>query len=87
MEVDYERDFWADHDENCHGRIDSDESRKEYPGGFIWSCCEQICEGSTGCTKGRHETDPYKAFKELEEEQEESEEEQEGLEEDQEDSE
>ncbi|KAK7223970.1 hypothetical protein V2G26_011973 [Clonostachys chloroleuca] len=44
MEVDDDNDFWADHDENIHGTIDSDWARKEYPGGFIWSCCEKNAE-------------------------------------------
>jgi hypothetical protein len=38
---DYEGDFWTDHDENCHGVIDTDDMREEYPEGFIWTCCEK----------------------------------------------
>ncbi|KAJ5217200.1 hypothetical protein N7468_010208 [Penicillium chermesinum] len=34
-------DFFADHDENCHGTIDCEETRKEYPEGFIYGCCDR----------------------------------------------
>ncbi|KAI9149029.1 hypothetical protein HJFPF1_11074 [Paramyrothecium foliicola] len=55
MEVDEEGDFWADHDEDCHGEIDLDELRKEYPNGYIWSCCDQ--KGSQpGCRKHPHKS-------------------------------
>jgi hypothetical protein len=53
LEVDWEGDFWADHDERCHGIIDSEESRKEHPEGFIWDCCDE--EGDEeGCEVGEH---------------------------------
>lgn len=59
LEPDYESDFWADHDEDCHGTIDSDWCRKEYPDGFIWTCCEKTGT-EEGCKLGRHESDPLK---------------------------
>jgi hypothetical protein len=34
-------DFFADHDEDCHGRIDDDSTEAEYPEGHQWVCCEQ----------------------------------------------
>ncbi|KAK2598345.1 hypothetical protein N8I77_011765 [Diaporthe amygdali] len=54
MEIDYDdEDTWADWDENCHGIMDSKQSREELPDGFIWDCCE--ARGSApGCTKGHH---------------------------------
>ncbi|KAJ9653478.1 hypothetical protein H2198_007320 [Neophaeococcomyces mojaviensis] len=53
LEVDYELDFWADHDEDCHGTIDSLELRNEYPEGYTWNCCDQ--SGDTeGCMHGPH---------------------------------
>jgi hypothetical protein len=66
--VDYESDFWADHDENCHGVIDTEEMREEFPDGFIWTCCNthggggvelesykgQPEENLEGCKKGPH---------------------------------
>ncbi|VUC20451.1 unnamed protein product [Clonostachys rosea] len=70
MEVDEESDFWADHDEDTHGEIDSDEARKEYPGGFTWSCCEVTADGAPGCITGRHESDPEKAWKDGNEDEE-----------------
>ncbi|KAI0436694.1 hypothetical protein F4803DRAFT_566649 [Xylaria telfairii] len=54
LEVDYEGDAWADHDEDCHGTIDTDENRLEYPEGFRWSCCGKVGYRS-GCTRGRHD--------------------------------
>ncbi|KAI1753970.1 hypothetical protein F4782DRAFT_494610 [Xylaria castorea] len=53
LEVDDENDFWADHDENCHGTIDTNENRIEYPEGFVWNCCDKLGHRS-GCTQGRH---------------------------------
>jgi hypothetical protein len=41
LEVDFDSGFWADHDEDCHGSIDTDEMRKEFPDGFIWDCCDK----------------------------------------------
>lgn len=29
MEIDWDGDFWADHDEDCHGRIE--DQKEEYP--------------------------------------------------------
>lgn len=57
LEVDHEGDFWADHDEDCHGTIDTAEMRVEYPEGFIWDCCDELGD-SEGCTVGKHEADP-----------------------------
>lgn len=52
---DYEGDFWADHDEKCHGVIDSAELREEYPDGYIWDCCGET--GShPGCMRGPHKS-------------------------------
>ncbi|EJT82512.1 hypothetical protein GGTG_02485 [Gaeumannomyces tritici R3-111a-1] len=51
---DYDGDFWADHDEQCHGTIDSEWARKEFPEGFIWNCCEKIGADAEGCHTGAH---------------------------------
>ncbi|TRX88312.1 hypothetical protein FHL15_010816 [Xylaria flabelliformis] len=53
LNVDYESDIWADHDENCHGPIDTDENRFQHPEGFVWDCCDKLGHRS-GCTRGRH---------------------------------
>lgn len=34
-------DMWPDHDENCHGPIDTEENRKKYPGSFTYQCCDR----------------------------------------------
>lgn len=53
LEEDHEGDIWADHDERCHGPIDTDENRSQFPEGFIYDCCEG--DGSSvGCKTGRH---------------------------------
>ncbi|WZH40510.1 uncharacterized protein QYS62_001443 [Fusarium acuminatum] len=56
LDVDDSGDFWADHDEDCHGEIDTWEMREEMPDGFVWSCCRKL-GGRKGCTKGKHEAD------------------------------
>jgi len=67
LEVDYDADIWADHDENCHGTIDTDSMRAEYPEGFVWTCCDKPGD-EAGCTWGRHEADPTKSRRESGEE-------------------
>lgn len=53
LEVDDEGDFWADHDEDCHGLIDTEEMREQFPEGFFWDCCNEVGT-APGCTKGHH---------------------------------
>ncbi|KAJ3521682.1 hypothetical protein NM208_g13182 [Fusarium decemcellulare] len=72
LEPDYDSMRWADHDERCHGTIDSDEMREAYPDGFIWNCCDELGD-TTGCTLGRHESHPDKSKKGTGEEPSESE--------------
>ncbi|KAM0305348.1 hypothetical protein HYE67_008735 [Fusarium culmorum] len=60
LEVDDSEDFWADHDENCHGEIDTPEMREEVPDGIRWSCCSKL-GGTRGCTKGKHQADPARS--------------------------
>jgi hypothetical protein len=52
-EIDWDSDFWADHDEMCHGPIDTEENMKEFPEGFFWDCCEENLS-DPGCQIGRH---------------------------------
>jgi len=53
LEVDYDSDFWADHDIRRHGLHDTEENRQEYPEGFIWNCCQE--DGtSKGCKWSIH---------------------------------
>ena len=51
--MDYNGDFWADHDEDCHGEVDTDQMRKESPHGFIWTCCN--IHGGGGVELGKKE--------------------------------
>ncbi|EPE09533.1 caib baif family enzyme [Ophiostoma piceae UAMH 11346] len=51
LTVDWDGDVWADHDENCHGPIDTEEHRIEYPEGFLWDCCEEVNGDTPGCSK------------------------------------
>ena len=60
LEPDYDSDFWADHDERCHGIIDSDFCRKEYPDGFLWTCCDEIGT-HPGCKFSRHQSEPERS--------------------------
>jgi hypothetical protein len=62
LEVDWAGDSWADHDENCHGPIDTPEMREEFPDGFIWNCCDETGEAE-GCKKARHRPDRTKRIK------------------------
>ena len=41
-------DFWADHDERCHGRCSSFIDDPDYVDGFMWSCCERAMN-ERGC--------------------------------------
>ncbi|KAL0573239.1 hypothetical protein V5O48_008727 [Marasmius crinis-equi] len=46
--------MFVDWDEEVHGAIDSEETRKEFPANFLWSCCNE--DGvSSGCVKTKHE--------------------------------
>lgn len=50
FEPNYDSDFWADHDEDWHGIIDSNWSRREYLGGFTWTCCGEKGDETEGFT-------------------------------------
>lgn len=52
LEVDWQSDAWADHDERCHGPIE--DMRDQCPEGFTWSCCDESGV-ELGCKVGRHE--------------------------------
>ena len=52
-EAEPDDEAFADHDENCHGPIDSSENREAYPEYFIYTCCDQNML-SEGCKTGRH---------------------------------
>lgn len=48
-------DFWADHDENCHGQYRDLIDEPDYAGGFSWSCCDRPGDDD-GCKSTRHRT-------------------------------
>ena len=54
LEIYNDEDFWTDHDEDCHGEIDTEEMREEYPEGFVWSCCKGYGDAK-GCRTDPHE--------------------------------
>ncbi|KAE9377470.1 hypothetical protein N431DRAFT_434721 [Stipitochalara longipes BDJ] len=52
-EADWDGDFWADHDEDCHGRIDDLIDEPDVAEGFKWSCCQEFGDNE-GCKSTRH---------------------------------
>ncbi|KAK2810909.1 hypothetical protein FQN50_002500 [Emmonsiellopsis sp. PD_5] len=52
-------DFFEDHDEDCHGIIDSEGMREEFPEGFIHPCCNRTGEEEP-CEVDRHVERPAK---------------------------
>ncbi|KAF3904790.1 hypothetical protein ABW20_dc0103561 [Dactylellina cionopaga] len=59
-EFEADEDFFADDDAYQNGEVDDEEMFKEYPEGFVMTCCNR--KGDTeGCTIGRHAgTEPRK---------------------------
>ncbi|KAI9773735.1 MAG: hypothetical protein M1835_006115 [Candelina submexicana] len=55
----YNSDWWADHDEDCHGDVDSAEMREQCPEGFTYPCCGQVGTDE-GCIKKLHVEKPGK---------------------------
>ncbi|KAJ3571161.1 hypothetical protein NP233_g3938 [Leucocoprinus birnbaumii] len=53
-ELEVDEDFFADHDEDVHGPMDTEENRASFPEGFIWSCCEGRGH-APGCVEDRHQ--------------------------------
>jgi hypothetical protein len=51
-------DFWADHDERCHGICSSFIDDPDYVEGFMWSCCENAMD-ERGCKRGAHKLKHY----------------------------
>jgi hypothetical protein len=60
-EPDYE--FFVDHDEDCHGVIDSSEMRKEFPEGFIYACCDRTGKEEPCTVDWHREYEPSKRLK------------------------
>lgn len=49
-EVYHDRDFWADHDVDCHGPYESFEDDPDMAQGFIWPCCNKFGDDE-GCQR------------------------------------
>jgi hypothetical protein len=56
LDVDWDSEIWDDHDEDCHGKLDSNRLRREFPEGYIWSCCGESGGETKGCTEGKGKT-------------------------------
>jgi hypothetical protein len=63
LDCDWDAAEWYDWDETCHGPIDTEEHKREYPDGFMWDCCGK--SGTRrGCTRGKHrESDTRKQLR------------------------
>jgi hypothetical protein len=54
-ELEVDEDSFADHDEDVHGPMDTEENRANFPDNFIWTCCDGT--GSTpGCVQDEHQS-------------------------------
>ncbi|QDS72736.1 hypothetical protein FKW77_003907 [Venturia effusa] len=53
LEMDDENDMWL-HWTEGHGIADSEESKKAFPEGFIWDCCQRHGDAEFGCKRGPH---------------------------------
>lgn len=47
-------EFWADHDEDCHGIREDLADEPDYARGFIWSCCNHRGDAD-GCRTREHD--------------------------------
>ncbi|KAI3343368.1 hypothetical protein F4824DRAFT_6230 [Ustulina deusta] len=54
LDVNEEASVWEDWEDWRDGDQDSEESKTEYPEGYIWDCCQRSGE-SAGCALGSHE--------------------------------
>lgn len=54
-EAEEDEDAWPDHEEETHGPVDTPENRRDYPEGFIWSCCDKTFN-EDGCVNAQHIT-------------------------------
>lgn len=52
-ELDVNEEEFPDHDEACHGPMDTPENRRDHPQGFTWSCCDENGR-HPGCEVGQH---------------------------------
>jgi len=48
-------DFWADHDDDCHGDRFDLMDEPDYADGYKWTCCDKL-SGEDGCKQTKHKT-------------------------------
>jgi hypothetical protein len=48
-------DFWADHDDDCHGDRFQLMDEPDYVDGYKWTCCDRV-GSEEGCMKTKHKT-------------------------------
>ncbi|KAJ9205249.1 hypothetical protein C8Q69DRAFT_113590 [Paecilomyces variotii] len=60
-EPDY--DLFVDHDEDCHGTIDSSEMREQFPEKFIYPCCDRTGVEEPCTVDWHRESDYAKKFR------------------------
>ncbi|OIW29740.1 hypothetical protein CONLIGDRAFT_643807 [Coniochaeta ligniaria NRRL 30616] len=53
LEFDDDSDTWVDWP-YWDDDMDTEDMRKEYPGGFTWNCCDEPGDGSSGCEAHAH---------------------------------
>ncbi|RDB26004.1 hypothetical protein Hypma_006398 [Hypsizygus marmoreus] len=52
-ELEVDEEGFPDHDEDCHGPMDTPENRRNFPENFTWTCCGWT-SSSEGCVHGVH---------------------------------
>ncbi|KIN01144.1 hypothetical protein OIDMADRAFT_123414, partial [Oidiodendron maius Zn] len=52
-ELYYDADFWADHDLDCHGDLQSFIDDDNFARVFLWTCCDQPGDNE-GCKSTKH---------------------------------
>jgi hypothetical protein len=59
-ELDSMSDFWADHDEDCHGDMESFSNDVDYAEEFVWTCCREYGDAD-GCKYTTHKPSTKRA--------------------------
>ncbi|KZV97811.1 hypothetical protein EXIGLDRAFT_832568 [Exidia glandulosa HHB12029] len=52
-ELEVDEECFEDHDEDCHGPMDTPANRRDWPENFKWTCCDETTN-SEGCRTGEH---------------------------------
>lgn len=56
LDQDFDASIWGtlDWEDERDGPQDSEESREQFPDGFVWSCCQRRGDAEFGCKRGPH---------------------------------